>query len=345
MRKGFTLVELIVVIAVIAILASILFPVMTRARDKARTVPCMANQRQIAISVQSWSQDHEEMLPEAATVWDDLDIDRKVLSCPQRPGMRNAYLYSINIAGKPLGAFTTTPRRGVLDPMNEIVTLDGIHSPTDENLTAVPPVMQTFANVWYGSEDIQYRHGEKFVASYLDGHIEVTTVTPTQDIRWGQCVGTTVTYPIVPAAGTRLAKTAAGDGWNTADAVGDKIIDANGIVSFQFEQTDKAVALGLVKADVAYNTDRGYGALDFAIMGTADGKVHVYETNVDKGDFGTYSTEDVFTIRHAGLAVYYLKNDEVFYTSAQKYGGPLAVDTSFDGSGGAITNCRYCGAG
>lgn len=284
------------------------------------------------------------MLPEAATVWDDLDIDRKVLVCPQRPNMRKAYLYSINVAGKPLGAFTTTPRKGVLDPMHEIVTLDGLHAATEEDLAAVPPVWLTYTNVYYGSEDIQYRHGGKFIASYLDGHIEVTTVTPTQDIRWGQCVGTAVTYPATPATGTRLAKTAAGDGWNTADAVGDKLIGGNGIVSFQFEQTNKAVAVGLVKTEVAYNTDRGYGAFDYAIMGAADGHLHVYEANVDKGDFGTYMTEDGFAIRRVGVTVFYLKNDDVFYTSVQKYGGALAVDTSFNEMGGAITNCCYCGA-
>ncbi|MHB9106731.1 MAG: hypothetical protein ACYDCO_06725 [Armatimonadota bacterium] len=318
---------------------------MTKVRDKARTVPCMANQRQIALAVQTWSQDHEETLPEAATVWDDLDIDRKVLTCPQRPSMRNAYLYSINIAGRPLGDFTTTPRKGVLDPVNEIVTIDGLHHPTGENLAAVPPVWLTHPNVYYSSEDIEYRHGEQFVASYLDGHVEVTTVTPTQDIRWSQCVGTTVSYPTTPATGTRLAKTAAGDGWNTADAVGDQLIGSTGTVIFKFEQTDKAVAVGLVKTEIAYNTDRDYATFDYAILGAADGHLHVYEANVDKGDFGAYATDDVFAIRRVGSTVFYLKNDDVFYTSKQKFGGSLAVDTSFDQTGGAITNCRYYGAG
>ncbi len=65
-RHGFTLIELLVVIAIIAILAAILFPVFARAREKARQASCQSNLKQLAISVQMYSQDYDEMLPPAA---------------------------------------------------------------------------------------------------------------------------------------------------------------------------------------------------------------------------------------------------------------------------------------
>jgi prepilin-type N-terminal cleavage/methylation domain-containing protein len=46
-RQGFTLVELLVVIAVIVILAGLLLPALSRAKEKARSAVCMSNQGQI----------------------------------------------------------------------------------------------------------------------------------------------------------------------------------------------------------------------------------------------------------------------------------------------------------
>jgi prepilin-type N-terminal cleavage/methylation domain-containing protein/prepilin-type processing-associated H-X9-DG protein len=62
---GFTLIELLVVIAIIAILAAILFPVFAQAREKARQTSCVSNEKQMALSVIMYSQDYDELFPEA----------------------------------------------------------------------------------------------------------------------------------------------------------------------------------------------------------------------------------------------------------------------------------------
>ncbi|MEO7719292.1 MAG: DUF1559 domain-containing protein [Capsulimonas sp.] len=62
-RKGFTLIELLVVIAIIAILAAILFPVFAKAREKARQISCVSNEKQLGLGFMQYSQDNDEHYP------------------------------------------------------------------------------------------------------------------------------------------------------------------------------------------------------------------------------------------------------------------------------------------
>ena len=61
--SGFTLIELLVVIAIIAILAAILFPVFSRAREKARTAACQSNLHQMTLALKMYTNDWDEKLP------------------------------------------------------------------------------------------------------------------------------------------------------------------------------------------------------------------------------------------------------------------------------------------
>ncbi|MCW3062018.1 MAG: prepilin-type N-terminal cleavage/methylation domain [Capsulimonas sp.] len=62
-KRGFTLIELLVVIAIIAILAAILFPVFAKAREKARQISCLSNEKQIGLAILQYSQDSDERMP------------------------------------------------------------------------------------------------------------------------------------------------------------------------------------------------------------------------------------------------------------------------------------------
>jgi len=62
-KRGFTLADLIICIAIIAILAAILFPVFARAREKARCATCMTNLVNIGLALRTYAADNDMLYP------------------------------------------------------------------------------------------------------------------------------------------------------------------------------------------------------------------------------------------------------------------------------------------
>ncbi len=85
-RKGFTLIELLVVIAIIAILAAILFPVFAQAREKARAISCLSNEKQMGTALMMYAQDYDEGFPTWSEYFYCTSNGAATVPCRNSPG-------------------------------------------------------------------------------------------------------------------------------------------------------------------------------------------------------------------------------------------------------------------
>lgn len=119
-RSAFTLIELLVVIAIIALLAAILFPVFAQAREKARQVSCLSNEKQVALGFIQYMQDYDEATPIWTTATGEIRNDgwagrifpyvksKQVFHCPNDGDVMNVS-YMLNNAFAYYFALSTIP--------------------------------------------------------------------------------------------------------------------------------------------------------------------------------------------------------------------------------------------
>ena len=63
LRRAFTLIELLMVIAIIGVLAALLLPALASAREQGRKAACISNLRQMGIAIQSYASDFSGDIP------------------------------------------------------------------------------------------------------------------------------------------------------------------------------------------------------------------------------------------------------------------------------------------
>ncbi|OPZ87559.1 MAG: Type II secretion system protein G precursor [bacterium ADurb.Bin429] len=168
--RGFTLIELLVVIAIIAILAALLFPVYTKAREKARQNTCINNLRQLSMAVSMFAQDNDkQLLNPQQDIWTSRLVNythNSLYDCPSQTGKGslaepefacNRHLMGMSMAKVPL-------------PSQTLLAVDMVPGSSDKYYVDY----ETLETV------IDARHNITFSAVRLDGSVfvapKVTTV-------------------------------------------------------------------------------------------------------------------------------------------------------------------------
>lgn len=106
-RHAFTLIEILVVVAIIVLLAAILFPVFGRVRENARRSSCQSNLKQIGLAFSQYTQDYDERLPLPAWYVDASPLPDLGYS-ENAGGPRRAFIPQPEVAGATNAAATTS---------------------------------------------------------------------------------------------------------------------------------------------------------------------------------------------------------------------------------------------
>lgn len=166
-RRAFTLLELVIVIAIISILTALLLPAISRTKESGRSAVCLNNLHQIGIALQLYVQDNANRLP---VMYD------RATNGPPPPGP------PINVVLLPLVSGVSNVFHCPSD--NQMlfeftgssyawnVLLNGQDADHLQMLTNAYPLHQIF--IVFDKEKFHFARGERRAINYLyaDGHIK-----------------------------------------------------------------------------------------------------------------------------------------------------------------------------
>jgi prepilin-type N-terminal cleavage/methylation domain-containing protein len=84
-KRGFSLVEVLIVVTVLGLLASVAVPTMVKARDSARSNTCISNLKKIDEAKQQWASDNKQLATATPATSDLIGPTRYLKASPLCP--------------------------------------------------------------------------------------------------------------------------------------------------------------------------------------------------------------------------------------------------------------------
>ncbi len=213
-HRAFSLMELLVAISVIALLASVLLPSLTKARKHARRVVCLSNQRQIALAMHAYAMDNRDRFPvaqyidpqqQAFVTWDTITYfddpntakpgliwqyasGSKVQQCPSYRGSSmttgdpyTGYNYNTSYIGRgqgegPFQGMTETPamQSDIKRPGGTALIGDGGFASGANKFMRAPLDTGVSESVTHSGTQA-FRHNDTTNVTFVDGHGQIIT--------------------------------------------------------------------------------------------------------------------------------------------------------------------------
>lgn len=162
-HRGFTLIEMLVVVGILAVLAAILFPVFAHVRENARASACLSNYHQIGLAVHMYAQDSDDQTPTDGSSFGGLITDLKpfthskaIFVCPDdydsvKEGRAGSYRMLDLYQGKPLTCGWPDPYnpKEVSRPTTTILVYEAEHDLNPAHPVVVQPTYRHYGGTQY----------------------------------------------------------------------------------------------------------------------------------------------------------------------------------------------------